>query len=362
MADPYGTGHHSLEPEDMSSFLQNLLHGASTSADGDDGGGLFPRPATEATDFMGRMRDGASAPAIEPSPSLNFSDPALFYGAQVKGSAVNAFSSAAIGDFDATGSSKRIEFEDDNKGCETSDAPSNRAQPRPSKRSRSAEIHNLSEKRRRSRINEKLKALQTLIPNSNKTDKASMLDEAIEYLKQLQLQVQMLTMRNGLSLYPGYFQGSLPSVQLPSSGGEFDKGNAMLNTRGSATTFSGNQEMLAQTSFQISNQNSTAHQTMENNTTNSENPIALGTSIQNHYGLLNQLASTKGRCTIKIAFRDELLWEQFITRHLFLVSKEIQCRQCPFATSSRVPSPYGLPTPRQGSRKCPTLWGTKNFS
>ncbi|KAK7386434.1 hypothetical protein VNO78_26658 [Psophocarpus tetragonolobus] len=43
---------------------------------------------------------------------------------------------------------------------------------------------------RRSRINEKLKALQNLIPNSNKTDKASMLDEAIEYLKQLQLQVQ----------------------------------------------------------------------------------------------------------------------------------------------------------------------------
>ncbi|KAK9073167.1 hypothetical protein SSX86_007491 [Deinandra increscens subsp. villosa] len=43
---------------------------------------------------------------------------------------------------------------------------------------------------------EKLKALQTLVPNSNKvcmidaTDKASMLDEAIEYLKQLQLKVQ----------------------------------------------------------------------------------------------------------------------------------------------------------------------------
>ena len=66
--------------------------------------------------------------------------------------------------------------------------------PRASKRSRAAEIHNLSEKvsfkvvncnyllrcdfvlicptfrgqRRRSRINEKLKALQKLIPNSNK--------------------------------------------------------------------------------------------------------------------------------------------------------------------------------------------------
>ncbi|GER30899.1 BHLH transcription factor MYC5 [Striga asiatica] len=97
------------------------------------------------------------------------------------------------------------------------------AQRSSSKRSRAAEVHNLSEKimgcvcqRRRSRINEKMKALQNLIPNSNKTDKASMLDEAIEYLKQLQLQVQasgkllceiyltalMLTMRNGLSLYP----------------------------------------------------------------------------------------------------------------------------------------------------------------
>ncbi|KAK7245545.1 hypothetical protein RIF29_40392 [Crotalaria pallida] len=37
-----------------------------------------------------------------------------------------------------------------------------------SKRSRAAEFHNLSEKRRRSRINEKMKALQNLIPNSNK--------------------------------------------------------------------------------------------------------------------------------------------------------------------------------------------------
>lgn len=73
-----------------------------------------------------------------------------------------------------------------------------------SKRSRAAEVHNLSEKRRRSRINEKMRALQNLIPNSNKTDKASMLDEAIEYLKQLQLQVQMLSMRNGLNLHDMY--------------------------------------------------------------------------------------------------------------------------------------------------------------
>ncbi|KAH1118988.1 hypothetical protein GLYMA_17G180800v4 [Glycine max] len=48
----------------------------------------------------------------------------------------------------------------------------------------------LPPQRRRSRIKEKMKALQNLIPNSNKTNKALMLDEAIEYLKQLQLQEQ----------------------------------------------------------------------------------------------------------------------------------------------------------------------------
>lgn len=58
-----------------------------------------------------------------------------------------------------------------------------------------------------------MKALQSLIPNSNKTDKASMLDEAIEYLKQLQLQVQMLSMRNGVYLNPSYLSGALEPMQ-----------------------------------------------------------------------------------------------------------------------------------------------------
>ncbi|ONK79580.1 uncharacterized protein A4U43_C01F7820 [Asparagus officinalis] len=60
-------------------------------------------------------------------------------------------------------------------------------------RTRAAEVHNLSERRRRDKINEKMKALQELIPRCNKSDKASMLDDAIEYLKSLQLQVQMLS-------------------------------------------------------------------------------------------------------------------------------------------------------------------------
>ncbi|XP_022719091.1 transcription factor PIF3-like isoform X2 [Durio zibethinus] len=71
-----------------------------------------------------------------------------------------------------------------------------------SKRSRAAEVHNLSERRRRDRINEKMRALQELIPNCNKVDKASMLDEAIEYLKTLQVQVQIMSMGAGLYMSP----------------------------------------------------------------------------------------------------------------------------------------------------------------
>ncbi|KAI5395330.1 hypothetical protein KIW84_061792 [Lathyrus oleraceus] len=83
------------------------------------------------------------------------------------------------------------------------------------KRSRAAEVHNLSERKRRDRINEKMKALQELIPRCNKSDKASMLDEAIEYLKSLQLQVQMMSMGCGMGpmMYPG-IQQYMPSMGM----------------------------------------------------------------------------------------------------------------------------------------------------
>ncbi|CAM0150241.1 unnamed protein product [Urochloa decumbens] len=86
-----------------------------------------------------------------------------------------------------------------------------RSASRGNKRSRTAEVHNLSERRRRDRINEKMRALQELIPNCNKVDKASMLEEAIEYLKTLQLQVQMMSMGTGLCVPPML----LPAMQMP---------------------------------------------------------------------------------------------------------------------------------------------------
>ncbi|CAM8888307.1 unnamed protein product [Rhodiola kirilowii] len=80
------------------------------------------------------------------------------------------------------------------------------------KRTRAAEVHNLSERRRRDRINEKMKALQELIPRCNKSDKASMLDDAIEYLKSLQMQVQMMSMGCGMvpMMFPGMQQYMQP--------------------------------------------------------------------------------------------------------------------------------------------------------
>ncbi|XP_040377814.1 transcription factor PHYTOCHROME INTERACTING FACTOR-LIKE 13-like isoform X2 [Oryza brachyantha] len=80
------------------------------------------------------------------------------------------------------------------------------------RRTRAAEVHNLSERRRRDRINEKMRALQELIPHCNKTDKASILDEAIEYLKSLQMQVQIMWMTTGMApmMFPGAHQFMAP--------------------------------------------------------------------------------------------------------------------------------------------------------
>ncbi|KAK6143817.1 hypothetical protein DH2020_024165 [Rehmannia glutinosa] len=70
-----------------------------------------------------------------------------------------------------------------------------------------SECHN---ERRRDRINEKMRALQELIPNCNKADKASMLDDAIEYLKNLQHQVQIMSMGGGFYMPPMMFP---PGIQ-----------------------------------------------------------------------------------------------------------------------------------------------------
>ncbi|KAJ0983848.1 hypothetical protein J5N97_002204 [Dioscorea zingiberensis] len=152
------------------------------------------------------------------------------------------------------------------EGAEASEGPVKPVPAKPSasgtKRSRAAEVHNLSEKRRRSRINEKMKALQNLIPNSNKTDKASMLDEAIEYLKQLQLQVQMLSMRNGLSLQPMYLPSTLQPLQAsPMSMGFAVDGDSVINM-GLGGMLPINQDSSQGNSYEILNRPASSNQSM----------------------------------------------------------------------------------------------------
>lgn len=59
-----------------------------------------------------------------------------------------------------------------------------------------------------------MRALQKLIPNSSKTDKASMLDEAIEYLKHLQAQLQMMILRNGMNIPPMMMPLGMQQLQM----------------------------------------------------------------------------------------------------------------------------------------------------
>ncbi|XP_056696547.1 transcription factor PHYTOCHROME INTERACTING FACTOR-LIKE 15 [Spinacia oleracea] len=60
------------------------------------------------------------------------------------------------------------------------------------KRSRTAQVHNISERRRRDKIKGKMTALQELIPHCRKKDRASILEDAVNYVKALQLQLEMM--------------------------------------------------------------------------------------------------------------------------------------------------------------------------
>ncbi|KAL4333784.1 hypothetical protein GQ457_07G025370 [Hibiscus cannabinus] len=308
MADLYGGAPYSNpEPEEISTILNQLLHNPPSSSSSScmqfKGKNIHSLPSqvpgisTLASNsgvgmsipVADRYRLRGLAVGAESEPRVNFSDPETFFGANVKDSSDNALSSA--GDFGY----------DSEKVPDASDVPSNQERPRSSsKRSRAAEVHNLSEKRRRSRINEKMKALQNLIPNSNKTDKASMLDEAIEYLKQLQLQVQMLSMRNGMSLYPMCLPGVPQPMQMPPTGMGYDEGHGFFNPNMGAGTFSSNEESAMNTSFNIS-----VPSTISNlpvvapsaaNMSNLEDSIGFESSAGAHYGSFAHSSSSKEIC------------------------------------------------------------------
>lgn len=62
------------------------------------------------------------------------------------------------------------------------------------RRGQATDPHSIAERLRRERIAERMRALQELVPSCNKTDKAAMLDEILDYVKFLRLQVKVLSM------------------------------------------------------------------------------------------------------------------------------------------------------------------------
>ncbi|KAH0760333.1 hypothetical protein KY290_016406 [Solanum tuberosum] len=62
------------------------------------------------------------------------------------------------------------------------------------RRGQATDPHSIAERLRRERISERIKALQELVPNCNKTDRAALVDEILDYVKFLRLQVKVLSM------------------------------------------------------------------------------------------------------------------------------------------------------------------------
>ncbi|XVF36403.1 hypothetical protein REPUB_Repub19eG0055600 [Reevesia pubescens] len=98
---------------------------------------------------------------------------------------------------DGQSSSTTCSSEDDNVSQTTSDSKASKAfnlngKTRASRGS-ATDPQSLYARKRRERINERLRILQNLVPNGTKVDISTMLEEAVHYVKFLQLQIKLLS-------------------------------------------------------------------------------------------------------------------------------------------------------------------------
>lgn len=124
-----------------------------------------------------------------------------------------------------------------------------------------------------------------------------------QYTSSLWSVLQMLSMRNGLSLHPMCLPGVLQSIQLPQPGMSFDERNGSLNLSRGMGTFFGNEESLRQSASDLPNQCALSNQpfvipsatnlTISETSIGSINPLVLQSnqsideSAQAHYHTLN---------------------------------------------------------------------------
>ncbi|KAJ1289688.1 hypothetical protein BS78_02G183600 [Paspalum vaginatum] len=148
--------------------VQALLKAAANSAGGGEAAGLFGGA------FAGSLQQQQQQQHFQPHPQQQTAPlPGQgFSGGSASGGASQPQAGAAGGGAAAAPPRQRVR----------------------ARRGQATDPHSIAERLRRERIAERMKALQELVPNANKTDKASMLDEIIDYVKFLQLQVKVLSM------------------------------------------------------------------------------------------------------------------------------------------------------------------------
>ncbi|PON54568.1 Basic helix-loop-helix transcription factor [Parasponia andersonii] len=194
-----GGGSKSAAAAAAAMMLQQQLMMARglAGAGGSGGAGLMPMPLSISNGDFDRSQndvvDGSSFKS--PNPGGDGSVQALLNGfagsLPGSGQAPNQFHHPQASNFGPSGAAMN------QTPGPSGSAGAAAAQPRPrirARRGQATDPHSIAERLRRERIAERMKALQELVPNANKTDKASMLDEIIDYVKFLQLQVKVLSM------------------------------------------------------------------------------------------------------------------------------------------------------------------------
>ncbi|KAJ1402859.1 Myc-type, basic helix-loop-helix [Sesbania bispinosa] len=109
-----------------------------------------------------------------------------------------------------------------NGGASSSLSPKDPAAPNLYRKSRATngpatDAQSIYARKRRERINERLKILQNLVPNGTKVDISTMLEEAVQYVKFLQLQIKLLSSDDLWMYAPIAYNGINIGLELSTS-------------------------------------------------------------------------------------------------------------------------------------------------
>ncbi|XP_072052714.1 uncharacterized protein [Arachis hypogaea] len=176
------TPFHQVQPLDQHSHGQKLYHEASSSS------AAPPPPNYNSNNNIEQHLVVASSPVSSIGAS---NDPDI----GIMRKQHEEYSNITDHDHDHDDTTTYISDDDDEETEDVIIAKETPAAGTRAKRSRDPEVHNLSE-----RVNKRIHTLKELIPNCNKIDKASTLDDAIDYLKTLKLQLQIMSMGRGLCM------------------------------------------------------------------------------------------------------------------------------------------------------------------